>query len=86
MQELLELQHNLGFETMQNYSIVKGIKIIWHFATINAPANIPDRKKAHILAPTTGLCSRLLGFAPDYWALHPTTELCPRLLGFALDY
>ena len=26
--------------------------------------------------------TRLLGFAPDYWALHPTTGLCTRPLGF----
>ena len=47
-----------------------------------------------VLHPTTGLCTRLLGFAarndwalqlgfaPDYWALHPSTGLCTRLLGF----
>ena len=40
-------------------------------------------KKTH---PTTGLCTRRLGFAPDDWALHPTTGLCTRLLGFAPDY
>ena len=36
--------------------------------------------------PTTGLCIRLLSFAPDYWALHPTTGLCTRRPGFAPDY
>ena len=36
--------------------------------------------------PTTGIFTRLLGFAPDYWAFHPTTGLCTRRLGFAPDY
>ena len=39
-------------------------------------------KKNH---PTAGLLTRLLGFAPNYWAFHPTTGLCTRLLGFAPD-
>ena len=26
---------------------------------------------------------KILGLAPDYWALHPTTGLFTRLLGFA---
>ena len=36
--------------------------------------------------PTTGLFTRLLGFAPDCWALHPTIGLFTQLLGFAPDY
>ena len=35
--------------------------------------------------PTTGLCTRLLGFSPDYWAFHPTTGLFTRLLCFSPD-
>ena len=51
------------------------------------------------LHPTTGLCTRLLGFAPeswalhptagllpDYWDLHPTTGLFIQLLGFEPEY
>ena len=37
--------------------------------------------------------TRLLGFAPDYWAFYPTTELfypatglCNQLLGFIPNY
>ena len=36
--------------------------------------------------PSTELFTRLLGFAPDYWAFHPTTGLCTRRLGFSPDY
>ena len=45
-----------------------------------------DQKKANALHQTTWLCTRLLGFAPDYWALHPTTGICTRRLGFAPDH
>ena len=41
------------------------------------------KRKANTLHPTTGLCTRPLGLAPDYWALQPTTCLCTRLLGFS---
>ena len=60
------------------------LKDIWQYAINNEPTNIysPPPKKANTLHPTTGLCIRLLGFAPDDWAFHPTTGLCKRLLGF----
>ena len=109
---------------------------VWQYAINNDTTNVPDRKKAHTLHPTTGLFTRLLetsrtpekiltqlpapgrpvaglrpasahgcaiecrmsnypiifhptrllGFAPDYWALHPITGLFTRLLGFSRDY
>ena len=36
---------------------------------------LAKNSKCWALHPTTGLCTRLLGLAPDYWALHPTTGL-----------
>ena len=46
------------------------------------PRRYTIKRKANTLHPTTGLCTQLLGFAPDHWALHPTTGLCITLLGF----
>ena len=45
-----------------------------------------DKFESTLQHPTTEPSTRLLGFAPDYWALHPTTGLRIRLLGFAPDY
>ena len=47
---------------------------------------LAKNSKYWALDPTTGLCTRLLGFAPDDWAQHTTTGLFTRLPGFAPDY
>ena len=64
--------------------------VIWQYAINNEPTNVPDiNKGSHTspdywaLHPTTGLLTRLLGFALDYWALHPTTGLFTRRLSFS---
>ena len=50
-------------------------------------------RESRALHLSTGVCTRLVGFAPDDWPLHPTlgfapetTRLCTQLLCFAQKY
>ena len=70
-----------------NPAWVQGVYVGRAKSTYFSPVNIKSipnfrSKSDRAWHPTTGLCTRLLGFAPNYWALHPTTGLCTQLLGF----
>ena len=75
----------LPFHAFEMSSKILGILIL-AMPSIMAPPMYIIKRTASTLHPSTGCFTRLLGFAPDYWALHPTSGLCIRLLGFAFDY
>ena len=72
-----------NFKEIQRVVDLEGCpRNMWQYAINNEPTNVLDQKKAHTLHPKTGLFTRLLGFAPEDWALHPTTGLSPNYWTF----
>ena len=61
-----------------------------HMSATGLTANGKIQENGHKLrwqkSQNTGHWTRLLGFSPDYWALHPTTKLFTRLLIVSPDY